>query len=708
LKICLYNGDQFPNPHKREKTVIKFSPNKLPLTSAIALITLSTFTPHTFADVTVLDKTHFPAANFLAYTEFELSGEPLAEALGLDLDLLDPDVRNEPTEFDFNAGIESYEYSEEAMYALNYQSQMGPHLANGPINAERGGKLSTWGLRTYALAAAVGFPVKKMPKNLYPISVPYMSGNPELAQAAAITTSIIDVNGDELEITTYKGSKADGQTVLPAFAVDYSSLAWDDASFDKTLNPAAIGGILLKEVMWSQDFLGGMHTHENDEEVEAESATMDADGEYRLGVSAVDGFNGMLLTEISIDKLNILQSQLGYNGTDLGSEFTPSYDPKNGAIWFAHKVAVTEGEKNGVTSIESLKVSDSSSQLRDTWQLLWPVAEYFAYSDQRVANTAQNPAFLAVFDGKPFAQAPANNTDADANNDVVASDAFSAASNISNLLSKNIAALHFNEDQGTFVTEYKNGKQGLSINTYDAAYSMVALGIHQRAQDALPVGYASGDSSDLDLKSASGKKALSMMAAQADFIIEELINAKGLVVDGAEIKESILGDSIKASASVSLDGQFSAIRGLVAAFLATDDVKYKNAARSIYLAVEKHMFDKNLGTWATTPGEATIHTPYTAAAISGGLRETMLHLANAEGENEPALELSLLTQRYTAWFSTVINGGAQLAEWLGDSGEHIERGNDSTDTDNDGVHQIIGAGGKFGTAMTMANEVSVK
>ena len=89
--------------------------------------------------VNVIDASHNPASNFLAYTEFELSGEPLAEALGLDLDILDVDALNKPTEFDYTAGIEAYEYSEEAMYALNYQSQMGPHLVNGPSNATRGG-----------------------------------------------------------------------------------------------------------------------------------------------------------------------------------------------------------------------------------------------------------------------------------------------------------------------------------------------------------------------------------------------------------------------------------------------------------------------------------------------------------------------------------------------------------------------------------------
>jgi hypothetical protein len=68
----------------------------------------------------------------------------------------------------------------------------------------------------------------------------------------------------------------------------------------------------------------------------------------------------------------------------------------------------------------------------------------------------------------------------------------------------------------------------------------------------------------------------------------------------------------------------------------------------------------------------------------------------------------MLTDRYVSWFRGVINGGMQLAEWMGDSGENQIKGSNSTDTDEDGVHQIIAAGGKFGTAMTMANKVSVK
>jgi hypothetical protein len=668
---------------------------KSALCFAISAALLSAAFTAQAANVKVLDKTLSPAANFLAYTEFELSGEPLAESLGLDLDVLDPNQVDQPTAFDYAAGIESYEYSEEAMYALNYQSTMGPHLVNGPVNQARGGTLADLGKRFISLADAVGFPSEEIPLNMYPISLPYVSGNPEFVGIVDVTR----VGGEEIEVLSATGVAATHKTITPAYFRDYKSLAWDSASFDKALNPGAIGSIFLKEVMWSQDFLGGMHVTLTDEEVEATSSTMDQDGKHSLGVSAADGFNGMILTEMSIDKLLILQEQLGFDGKNLGVKFGPNYDASKNPIWFAHKVAVKETQKNNVNNIGKLTVTDGSSSLRDTWMLLWPVSEFYAFTDQRTANTAQNPAFKAVFDGKPFAAAPKQNIDGKTSNNVAADDAFSLASNIANLSFQNLANLHFNKKAGTFVTKY-DGKQNAQVETFDAAYSIVALSIYQRSQDALPVGYAAADGGDVDLETPQGKQALSLIKAQANYIVNTLVAKNDLVYDGATIGKSV-------DKNQSLDAQFAAIRGLVAAYLATQDDTYKQAARSIFLAVEKNMFDAELGTWAQTPGKATIHTPLTAAAISGGLRETILHLANEEGEHIPALELQHLTERYTAWFKKVVNGGQQLAEWIGDSGNNMIENSKTTDSDNSGVHQIIGAGGKYGTAQTMAAKVSV-
>ncbi len=643
------------------------------------------------AAVKVEDKTFNTAANMLAYTEFELSGEPLAEALGLDLDVLDANRADEPTPFDFAAGIESYEYSEEAMYALNYQSGMGPHLVNGPQNLARGGTMADLGKRVMAMAEAVGFPADEIPQGMYPLSLPYASANPEFAEAVNTTP----VNGDQITIKTAKGVEKTVKTQVPAYFRDYTTLRWSGS--DNLLVPVAVGGILLKEVMWSQDFLGGMHVAESDEEVEAASATMDQDGKHKLGVSAADGFNGMMLTEQSIDKLTIMQNQLGFDGKQLGAKITPQYDPAKGVIYFPHQVKVTETRNNDAGAIGKLDVVDGSAQLRDAWMMLWPLSEFYAFSDQRTANTNQNPAFHAVFDGEPFAATPKANQTNDLGKAVAGSDAFSLALNLSSFTFKNLTALHFDSKAGTLVDSWQAGKQSKHVTTFDAAYALVALQIFQRAQDALPVGYAAGDNGELNLKTEQGQQALALIRKQADFILANLKGHNGLVHDGLT-----LGGKVDKAQSV--DAQFAAIRGLTAAFLATSDAKYRTAARELFIAADKAYFSAKAGTWLA--GKKGEYTPWTQAAISGALRSAMLNLRNEGAEKAPELELAKLTGQYVSWFRGTVNGGMQMAEWVGDSGENVIEGA-SGDTDEDGVPQVTAAGGKHGTAMVMAAKAVV-
>ncbi|SIQ21963.1 hypothetical protein SAMN05880558_102352 [Aeromonas sp. RU39B] len=643
------------------------------------------------AAVKVEDKTFNTAAAMLAYTEFELSGEPLAEGLGLDLDTLDANQANTPTPFDFAAGIESYEYSEEAMYALNYQSGMGPHLVNGPQNTARGGTMADLGKRVLALADAVGFSADEIPQGIYPLSFPYASANPEFAAAVNATP----VNGDDVKVKTAKGTEKSVKTQVPAYFRDYSTLRWSGS--DHLMVPAAVGGILLKEVMWSQDFLGGMHVAASDEEVAATSSTMDQDGKHKLGVSAADGFNGMILTEQSIDKLALLQARFGYDGKQLGAAITPQYDPAKGPIYFPHQVKVTETTQNEVGAIGKLDVVDGSAQLRDAWMLLWPLSEFYAFTDQRSANTQHNAAFKAVFDGQPFAATPAANQAGDLGKAVAGSDAFSLALNLSNLTFKNLVALHFEPKAGTLVDSWKSGKQSKHVTTYDAAYALVALQIFQRAQDALPVGYAAGDNGDLNLATAQGKQALELITKQADFLLGQLKGKNGLLYDGIT-----LGG--KHDAGQSIDTQLAAVRGLTAAFLATHDAKYRSAARELFIATDKAYFNQKAGTW--THGKQTTYTPWTQAAISGALRSAMQNLRNEGAENAPELELAKLANQYVSWFRGTVNGGMQMAEWVGDSGENLVAGQGS-DTDEDGVPQVTGAGGKHGTAAVMAGKAVI-
>jgi hypothetical protein len=665
---------------------------KLSIAASLIVASLHADKPFSKTNTEVLDKRFQTAGSMFAYTEFELSGEPLAESLGLDLDTLDPNAINQPTEFDYTTGIESYEYSEEAMYALNYQSKMGPHLVNGLLNAQRGGDMTSLAKRFVHFAKVTGNDPSIIPLNMHPTALPYISGLPEFATKPDMTI----VNNDEVVVFRH-GKEKTIKTAIPAYLRDYKSLAWVESGMDKTFNPAAFGGALLKDTMWAQDFLGGMHIIENDEEVEATSSTMDHDGKHALGVSSADGVNGAILTELAHERILYLQEKLGFNGQKLGAKITPAYNAKKNPVWFAHKVAVTEGNKNSTKSVSGLKVVEGHSSLRDTWGVLWPMSEFYAYSDQRSNNKNQNAAFLSVFDGDPFKAAPKRNRDAKINNDVKADDAFSIASNLTNMLFENISTIHFNKKAGTFVDRY-DGKQGAKITTFDAAYSMEALRIFQRVSDALPVGYGSGEGS-ASLESVKGKRAIKLIKAQANFLIKNLKSNDGLYYDGYVLNKG----PVKTK---SIGTQFATLRGLSAAYLATQEKKYRKEARSLMIAIEKNMYDKEIGTYVDASKE---YTPYDIGAVSGGLRDAISHLKNAGSENEPALELKNLTDRFTRWFQLVVNGnsttqGAQLSEWLLDTGEFVDASmQKDSNSDKDNVASVTANN----TAMTMAAKVKL-
>jgi len=451
--------------------------------------------------------------------------------------------------------------------------------------------------------------------------------------------------------------------------------------------------------MWAQDFLGGMHKIDGDEEVEATNSSMDSDGKHALGVSSADGVNGAILTELAWERILYMQEKLGFDGKNLGAKFDPSYDASK-PIWFANNIAVEEANANGTKSIATLKVKEGHSSLRDTWQVLWPISEFYAYSDQRTSNKNQNPAFLAVFDGKPFKNAPKANIDDKRENDIKADDAFSVANNIANLMFENISKLHFDKKAGTFIDIY-DGKQGNTVTIYDAAYSLEALRIFQRAVDALPVGYGSANNAK-SLGTAQGKRALELIKTQADFLINKAKEKNGLYTTTYNVANG-------SKEGTDLGTQFAVVRGLTAAYLATKDNKYRQEARELMISIEKNMYDKKIGTYVDASKE---YTPYTIGAVSGGLRSAISNLKNSGFEKKPSLELKNLTERFTRWFQLVINGnstkdGAQLAEWLLDSGEYEIDTMKTTNNDGDNVAPINSAGGEFGTAPTMAGKVKL-
>ena len=98
------------------------------------------------------------------------------------------------------------------------------------------------GQRFAELAASVEYPLEEIPLNLYPISLPYRAGLPYFEQTVDTT-----VNSDQFE-RLEKGKVEQVKTEIPAYYRDYATFVGGTGMI-RELEPAAIGGILLKEVM---------------------------------------------------------------------------------------------------------------------------------------------------------------------------------------------------------------------------------------------------------------------------------------------------------------------------------------------------------------------------------------------------------------------------------------------------------------------------
>lgn len=636
--------------------------------------------------VPVTDYTFDNAGNMFAYTEFELSGEPLVEGLGLDLDVLDVGALDQPTKFDYTAGVEAYEYSEEGMYEVTEKSGFGLHLIHGPAVAsiaEESGKEpgEVLGGRFYTLADSVGYPREEIFSNMYPTLIEYSKGDPHYTQ----------------EVNTSEYASNDDGTYVPVYQVDFKTLRWDRDKMDKVLNPAAYGGTFLKQALWAGDFMGGFHTVDGDEELGGETSTDDHDENVALGVSTADGFQGVILTEQIWNKLAYVRNGLFYSSNDqalteagVGSQ----YDPSKGFVYLPHKIQVTEDGNDMAVNAKSLEVTDSKSMLSDQWLMLWPAAEFYGMTDQRPENKNVPPSFRAMFDGAPYPSAPAENLDGNAGNDVSAGDPYSVNKDVMLHVFKNIDAMHFNQDNGAFVTEHDGETQGNYVNTFEAGYTIEGLRIFQRAIDGLPVGYANAEDAE-GLNTAEGQRALELIRSQADFIIEQLMTDSGLVANGYTIGEGV------DSSDATLKAQLGAVRGLTAAYLATKDEKYRDAARSVYQVMDEQMWDQEASAYETSPGEMK-YDPYTAGAVAAVHRVAINNLSNtgSEATQPESLEVETIINRYIDFFNTVIDGpaldqGMQASEFW-DTGDFYKKDDDSGNTDGDMVPQVQAGHGEYG------------
>jgi hypothetical protein len=133
-----------------------------------------------------------------------------------------------------------------------------------------------------------------------------------------------------------------------------------------------------------------------------------------------------------------------------------------------------------------------------------------------------------------------------------------------------------------------------------------------------------------------------LIAAQGDFMINKLIQADGSVPNSFD-----LASGKPDPAPTSLESEASVIRGLLDAYLATSDNKYRQAAMRVYADLDKRFWMSDVRAYRTTAGisDTLTWTPLAFGTIQGALRQYWKLLANRPGNERLASEILERVQR---------------------------------------------------------------
>jgi hypothetical protein len=597
----------------------------------------------TQAQVVIKNDSIFKTADqmLLANELFE-SGEPFAEALGYNLDDLDPMVLNTPDSISYTTGIENYEYSRYLLGTVISRSGIGLHMMWSPMVTQMaamepegfdgtftGGMVNGFNEddELMMMIGHFGMLANQMaPANPWPQFAEFENGNMHLPQ-----------------------------TVAPNFQMDFSTLRWDRNKMDKTLNLAAMGQTMLKQYFWAKDMLGAFHDGE-DNTIEADgtnspdfsdSPYFDASNNIYYGGNNLDGFIGQVLTAESVNKAMFTINSLAYDGTSLGMVDPMTYDPANGIKYFPHRISVTETMVNGMLppKADELNVTDASSHLFDQLSFLWATLSFQNMMNPSI-NDASHYAYHEVFDGDPF-PAPMSVTGMPG--------PFDLMMGTSKIFLMNTLAMHFDVTEGTFVDVSGLNTSGEvvqenTISAENAGYILVVLAKAVEEFATMPLANMTTDA----------------LVAQTNFILNNLKDDNGGFYNNFTIGTGA-SDSPK-----TLTAQASIIRGLYAAYISTGDNTYLQAANDTYNFLINNFYVSPLQAFKTEiNSNIANYTPFDLAVISGALRE-----ASIVGNQADAA--AILTR-----VSKSVNNKMLLAE----AEQSGETGNDS---DGDGIPYISG------------------
>jgi hypothetical protein len=483
---------------------------------------------------TTVNSTRFVTReHMLAAGEMQISGEPLAEAMGRDLggysrDMLPTDIYNDPVLGalwidvpGFSTGVESYEYSKQPMNNLAFESGAGTSLAYAPLVDFDGavGSAATAHLADLVQHFAGASDAEGefvFPVGTFPVGNPFGDRNPHGLGSAAenilgwpgiwptahvfasFDPTIAPTSNVNLvcSLSSDDSPSESGQELDCAdYECDATTLHLVDraAQIDPTITPGADGFSGWKYGLWTLNYLQIMHDATDAAVATVDSADLasvgspgntiigqDASGAPTspgtfVGSSKVEGFQASMFIAMADNRaedwLTHLSTSDGATLDGFASLFDAlGYGYASPLRWFPGKIAVTEAD-GGDFPQPSYALASADSDALDLVGLALAYAEFFALTDTNNRDVGGAQTAEVFFDGDPF---PADDQLADGEPTL-----HDRALAMMRVAIVDLDRLHTDPASGLLVDDVAMAgatpTRGHTISTTTIAYAMIAL-----------------------------------------------------------------------------------------------------------------------------------------------------------------------------------------------------------------------------------------
>jgi hypothetical protein len=670
--------------------------------------------PATYFTAARTDTTFRVADHMQASIEMQISGEPFAALLGRNLagfdrfakltdQYTDPDTGETVTDpLGYIAAIETYEYSKQPMNNLSFEAGAGLALEFGPllnaanVSGDPGVQLLLDRLQHFAdLSHAGGPPMKAFVVSPAPVNNPrniygWPGYFPVFAEFDSFRPDIAPTNGAARGCNFVGGylAQAQGVQVVGDYECGYNSLNLParEQQVDKVLDPAALGFALWKQALWVINYWQSAHDLLGNPIIQVADADLPLVGEPGntvvgqfpdpndpTGATLVDGVAGTYLGDITLegwqgltmlDEMDnkaalLLGRLLTGDGVQLGGFATVAdafaYD---GAAprWWPAATAVTEASPTQplvgnawreFPQPTAFQIASGKSTLRGLCALVGGYATAYALSDAKNPDIGAQLGPRATFDGDPFAA-----DDGAADGEETFHDRALAIVRVGVIA---LEKLHFDAAHAVLVDEAALGgdpaARGARVSTFDAAYAIVSLRAARRALQSTLALYSNDtpDTAGLADPLALSDRITTLIVAEADFLADKLA-AGGAVSNFMDV-----GSGAADAAPTRVEAEAAAIRGLLEAYLATSNERYRQAAQRVYADLESRFWMDDVRAFRTTAGESQTltYTPLAVGALSGALRQYWKLVARRPGSERVASDL---LERWKRLNKLVVNG----------------------------------------------------